>query len=1170
MENDCKKTFDSLAEDLQMKLVHIKEFLWSGQAAVMVGAGFSKNAESMDGNSMADWNTLAYAIYDRLHPMVKSSRALDFVTPTRLASEYAAAFSRSDLDTLIDQVLPDGNMKPSALHEKLLNLPWEDVFTTNYDTLLERSLSNVDCTYGLVTNKSTLIYSKSPRIIKLHGSMPDIHPYIMTEEDYRTYPNKYPELVNTVRQALIEKMFCLIGFSADDPNFLSWIGWLKDVMGREHSSVYLITFDKEMKYTHQYLLADRNIKILNLAETKPGVKGFETYSEALDFFFTYMGGKDESKLEGWDCEVKIDWRKKENVDEAIQAMRERRLRYPGWIIMPASYFRKFKDLEDYIPFGKGLPEGLTLEQRIKLMYELDFRLNVTLSPKVIDWYKKELENLITIDRDSAGENYILVTALLVSLLSIYREEENVKDFENLEETLSKNVKYMNEETKNRFHYERCLMNLYKLDYGRVRSILRKWHVEASNHKAMLWRACITAEVNRPQEAEYQLYMCRDYIRSALGHNSSKSRVLTESNKIVAWMSTVYACSYMWSDELSRQSRQNRDNLFRELLRMFSEELKKEQRPQVEYISGFNIGDRSTRWNCPGGAYINDFFYSYKTIKLFEEIGHPFGFPRMSVEKGALTVAFSHLYKYKPTYVVNNIARTFDKSHVEGVMDKDAIRMLDTKAVKNWAEVRLNTVEEWINADDKALKEKIKFSILHIAARLCALLDEESIIRVCNVVLKVDEGRFQSDRIKLLNLICNYLDNKILEQSVVPSMLACEIQDTWDLDFPAEDIDLGNLPQSSIDIIINGLQSNDENIQRKAYERAEYLHRHHLNLNDLSPALIAWRNNGNPLETYKLHSYSIVDYDKEKDKVSPKDLLSQVLEKLKNNCQAKTNGGSSPIHLVTNDLQCVSVLLKFADADQKNLSLTCVGNFLNSNKDILLRDDSKEFMGGLRHFTNELLHVFSEIVRRIYTNKGDLSSLDKDEMGKVCDILEEYYAAGHKIGTLLLRLCLIAERQFNHKANMENGLVSYDKEERNDACNMFLFFAREGEDVSTVLDKLLAYTEICQDERMETYLRILCILVAEGLMDDNHMGKTAALIDCMKTNIPTFGCSGNSKSSIIYQAAMLAGALHGRDKDGKYVSSTSPWTKMREDGWGLNDEQKGFSYGLQFAQRMINK
>ena len=80
----------------------------------------------------------------------------------RLANEIEAAFGRPALDSILSQSIPDLNYSPSELHKKLLNLPWEDVFTTNYDTLLERTAETlIDYKYSIVhKNKNEKISRK--------------------------------------------------------------------------------------------------------------------------------------------------------------------------------------------------------------------------------------------------------------------------------------------------------------------------------------------------------------------------------------------------------------------------------------------------------------------------------------------------------------------------------------------------------------------------------------------------------------------------------------------------------------------------------------------------------------------------------------------------------------------------------------------------------------------------------------------------------------------------------------------------------------------------------------------------------------------------------------------------------------------------------------------------
>ena len=211
------------------------EKLWKGreygQAAVMVGTGFSRNAESTNPSTQPfpTWADLGKVMYRSLYPNNDPSdrqyveneiSAISGDGVLKLAYEYEKSFGRTGLDTLLRNSIPDSQYRPGRLHKLLMQLPWADVFTTNYDTLLERTRI-VDKNYCLVTTHEDIPGSTKPRIVKLHGSFPSNRPFIFTEEDYRTYPIKHAPFVNMVQQSLMENTFCLIGFSANDPIFIN-------------------------------------------------------------------------------------------------------------------------------------------------------------------------------------------------------------------------------------------------------------------------------------------------------------------------------------------------------------------------------------------------------------------------------------------------------------------------------------------------------------------------------------------------------------------------------------------------------------------------------------------------------------------------------------------------------------------------------------------------------------------------------------------------------------------------------------------------------------------------------------------------------------------------------------------------------------------------------------
>ena len=115
--------------------------------------------------------------------------------PLRIASEYEAAFKRQKLESFLRSHVPDSGHQPGPIHDLLLQLPWRDVFTTNYDTLLERT-EVTGRAYQPVTTVEDLTSAVPPRIIKLHGTLPSQAPFIITEEDYRTYPRRFASFVN--------------------------------------------------------------------------------------------------------------------------------------------------------------------------------------------------------------------------------------------------------------------------------------------------------------------------------------------------------------------------------------------------------------------------------------------------------------------------------------------------------------------------------------------------------------------------------------------------------------------------------------------------------------------------------------------------------------------------------------------------------------------------------------------------------------------------------------------------------------------------------------------------------------------------------------------------------------------------------------------------------------
>ena len=361
--------------------------LWTGReygrASVMVGAGFSRNARPLApvGRPFPLWSELAGRMYDGLYPvgstlpeaerLRQKAVAIAGTGALQVASEYEAQFGRNTLDGLLTATIPDADYDPSPVHSLLLSLPWADVLTTNYDTLLERATAGVPGRrYEVVNTVADLALAARPRIIKLHGSFPSHRPFVLTEEDFRTYPRRCAAFVNVAQQAIAENVLCLLGFSGDDPNFLVWSGWVRDQLGPQMPNIYLVGL-LNLAPSRRRVLEDRNVTPVDLSplfDTRRQPDRDVRHRMAVEWFLHKLLDRRPVDPLAWPEEERDPIPAptediagmlpaaipaaalggqppnsgpltREQLDEVIAAWQRERLAYPGWHTIPFDGFR---------------------------------------------------------------------------------------------------------------------------------------------------------------------------------------------------------------------------------------------------------------------------------------------------------------------------------------------------------------------------------------------------------------------------------------------------------------------------------------------------------------------------------------------------------------------------------------------------------------------------------------------------------------------------------------------------------------------------------------------------------------------------------------------------------------------------------------------------------------
>lgn len=191
-------------------------------AALFVGAGLSTAA------GFPDWGQLLEPLLVPLGLSVDQSTAREsqrgYVGDFPLAAEYIAAGTdagRAGLDrAVLDAMhLP---LRPTVSHELIAELPVGEIWTTNYDRLIEQA----DPDSLVIRNDSDWRAAVEPgrrRIVKMHGSIADegdswAEPPVITRTDYERYEERFPVTAQRLRATFLTMPMLFLGFSFSDPN----------------------------------------------------------------------------------------------------------------------------------------------------------------------------------------------------------------------------------------------------------------------------------------------------------------------------------------------------------------------------------------------------------------------------------------------------------------------------------------------------------------------------------------------------------------------------------------------------------------------------------------------------------------------------------------------------------------------------------------------------------------------------------------------------------------------------------------------------------------------------------------------------------------------------------------------------------------------------------------
>ena len=214
---------------LEQDIRFLAEELEKGKLVVFVGAGVSKNS------GLPDWKELIkdYAEYRG----IKEFTSKEYLTiPEEVFERYGSLKYYE-----IAEKRFSGKYFPNSIHRILKEMDLTYIITTNYDTLIEDEIKNLQ----IVSKDEDLPYTNSNRmLIKMHGDFKNKN-IVLKKSDYDNYEKNFPLISTHIKGLFTTNTVLFIGYSYNDTNIQQIMNWIKEILKEKTRKAFLVEFTNE-------------------------------------------------------------------------------------------------------------------------------------------------------------------------------------------------------------------------------------------------------------------------------------------------------------------------------------------------------------------------------------------------------------------------------------------------------------------------------------------------------------------------------------------------------------------------------------------------------------------------------------------------------------------------------------------------------------------------------------------------------------------------------------------------------------------------------------------------------------------------------------------------------------------------------------------------------------
>lgn len=256
MPKKHNKILEKLLDETKMEIPHFlnvySQQVLNGEASLFLGSGISRNS------GFPSWRALLQPCADELNIPLTDKTDLYSIAQYYVNRNKDAELRRQFGDA-INRYMPE-----NSLLNLLLEIPYNSIWTTNYDKLIEKRLEKqfIGCN-PIIKDEDLPNVTKGSKInvYKMNGDVSDTTSMVITKNDYEHYAQKHPLLLTFLKRELVSSTFLFAGYSFSDSLVLDCLNSLKEFLGDSCNCHYaFMLVDDTVTIETLYFFEDMHIR----------------------------------------------------------------------------------------------------------------------------------------------------------------------------------------------------------------------------------------------------------------------------------------------------------------------------------------------------------------------------------------------------------------------------------------------------------------------------------------------------------------------------------------------------------------------------------------------------------------------------------------------------------------------------------------------------------------------------------------------------------------------------------------------------------------------------------------------------------------------------------------------------------------------------------------------